>query len=163
MPNIENSLQHSKVTQAFAEAAVFYWLSKSGFKCSKMYLKALTIMAKRSNTKERFGILVKIRSESTVADSELVSIDEKELKRIKRACKVISCIPCIAVLIEQKDEIWIFMSTLKHLLEIQPSGTTTVTWKMTQAGMMQYLSDNEILAVELNHKVWSWWKSSTKE
>jgi hypothetical protein len=157
MPNIADSSQHSKVTQAFAEAAVFYWLSKSGFKCSKMYLTAITIIAKKSNTKERFGILVKIRSEIIGTDSELVSIGEKELKSVKRACKLIKCIPCIAVLIEQKEETWILMSTLKHLSEIQPSGTATVTWKMTQAGMMQYLSDNEIMAVELNHKVWTCW------
>ena len=163
MPSIANSSQHSKVTQIFAEAAIQFWLSNSGFKCSKMYFKAITIIAKRSNTKERLGILVKIKSVNTGADSELVSIDEKELKRGKRACKVIKCIPWIAILVEQKDKMWIFMSSLKHLLEIQPSGTATVTWKMTQAGMMQYLSDNQIMAVELNHKVWSWWKSSTEE
>jgi hypothetical protein len=157
LPNLKNSSEHSKVTQTFAEAAVFYWLSKSGFKCSKMYLAAITIIAKRASTKERFGILVKIRSENIAADSELVSIREKELKRIKRVCRAIKCIPCIAVIIEQKDEIWIFMSSLRHLLEIQPSGTATVDWKMSEVDIMRYLSDNEIMAVELNHKEWTCW------
>jgi len=157
MPNIVNSPRPSKVTQAFAEAAVYYWLSKAGFKCSRMLLKAITIMAKRTNTKERFGILVKIRSENIGPDCEFVSIHEKELKRAKIACKAIKCIPCIAVIIERKDEIWIFMATLKHLVEIQPSGTATLDWKMTEVDIMKYLSDNEIMAVELNHKVWTCW------
>lgn len=157
MTNIENTSQHSKVTQAFAEAAVYYWLSKCGFKCSKMFLKAITIIAKRTNTKERFGILVKIRSESIGTECEFVSIHENELRRVRIACKAIKCIPCIAVIIEQKDEIWIFMATLKHLLEMQPPGTATVDWKMTEVDIMKYLSDNEIMAVELNHKVWTCW------
>jgi hypothetical protein len=29
---------------------------------------------------------------------------------------------------------------------------------MTEAEIMRYLSNNEIMAAELNHKVWRWWK-----
>ena len=155
MPNVENSSRHSKITQDFAEAAVFYWLSKCGFKCSKVDQKGIAIIAKKPNMKERFGVLVKIGNGET--NRELVSISERELKKVKIDCTALKCIPCIAVLIEQKEETWILMSTLKHLSEMQPYGTATVAWKMTQAGMMQYLSDNEILAVELNHKVWTCW------
>ena len=157
MPNGENNPQHSKITQDFAEAAVFYWLSKCGFNCLRVDHKVIAIIAKKPDIKGRFGVLVKIGNGKVETDRELVSVTERELKRVKTDCSALKCIPCIAVLMEQKEETWILMSTLKHLSEIQPSGTATVAWKMTQAGMMQYLSDNEILAVELNHKVWTCW------
>jgi hypothetical protein len=118
---------------------------------------AIAIIARNPKTKERLGISVKSGSATMGTDCERVSISDRELGKVKTACTALKCVPYIALLIEQKKEIWIFFTTLSHLLEIQPYGTANVDWNMTEADLMRYLADPEIMALELNHKVWRWW------
>jgi hypothetical protein len=91
-----------------------------------MHDNLITIIAKNPKMKKRFGFFDKIGNWNIGTACELVSITERQLKKTRTACTASKCIPYVAVLIEKKDEIWIFITTVSHLLEIQPSGTGIV-------------------------------------
>ena len=159
MMEINKSPRHSKITGDFSEALVLYWLSKYGFECVLVDHTGIDIIASNPHTKERMGISVKSRSRNKGKEGEFLSIPNPNFEKAQSACDAFGCIPYFAIVIDEGGEIHVFITSMRHLLELHPVGSTVTGWKMSKNWMNRYYSDPEIKIIHFNHQVKTWWSN----
>jgi len=156
------SSRHSKITGDFAERLVLYWLSKYGFECATLDHTGIDLIARNSYTGEIMGISVKSRCRNTGKEGQYLSIPKDNIDKATEACKAFGCIPYFAFVVDEGDEIKMFILSMKHLLELFPIGQRVVGWKMTSKHIQSYLKDPNIQSVIFKHNTLKWWKSVPK-
>lgn len=156
---VEKSSRHSKITGDFAEHLVLYWMSKYRFECASVDHTGIDLIARNPHTKEIMGISVKSRCRNTGKEGQYVSIPNEEFPKVERACKEFGCIPYFAIVVDEDDEIKMFILSMKHLLKLYPMKERTVGWKMTKKHIEGYKKDQNIQMVTFKHTPLAWWKS----
>ena len=155
---IKKSSAHGKITGNFAEDLVLYWLSKYGFECANVDHTGIDIIARNPHTKELMGISVKGRSRNEGKEGDSVSIKNDNFDKIEKACEYFDCIPYFAIVVDEKDKIYVFVLSEEHLLQIFPKGKASCSWKMRDEYIQRYYADPEIKIFEFNYKTHSWWE-----
>lgn len=156
---VEKSSRHSKITGDFAEHLALYWLSKYGFECASVDHTGIDLIARNPHTKEIMGISVKSRCRNTGKEGQYVSIPNKEFPKVESACKAFGCIPYFVIVVDEDDEIKMFLLSMEHLLKLYPKKEKTVGWKMTKKHIEVYKRDRNIQKVIFKHATLDWWKS----
>ena len=154
---VQKSTRHAHITGQFAEHLVLYWLSKYGFECAQVDHTGIDIIARNPNTHELMGISVKSRSRTTGTEGTYVKIDRGHLPKVDDACLAFDCNPYFAIVVDQADEIIVFLLSKDHLLQLYPLGKTGVAWKMTSRAVEGYLEDSDIKIVRFQHTTEAWW------
>ena len=154
---INKSSRHSKITGDFAEGLVLYWLSKYGFECANVDHTGIDIISRNPRTQEIMGISVKSRSRNEGKEGQYVSISNDNFQKAEIACNTFGCIPYFAIVVDEGEDILIFILSMDKLLTLSPKGKTCVSWKMGQKNILQYKSDPEIKMAVFKHQTLSWW------
>jgi len=152
------SSRHSKITGDFAEHLVLYWLSKYGFECARVDHTGIDLIARKPHTNEVMGISVKGRSRGEGTAGTYVSIPRGNFDKVKKACKAFNCVPYFAIVVDQNDEIFIFILSMEKLLTMFPLGKAVSGWKMTKKWIDRYIADPEIQIIRFEHKTLRWWE-----
>jgi len=155
---INKSTRHSKITGDFSENLILYWLSKYGFECANIDHTGIDIIAHNPKTREVMGISVKSRSRNKGTEETSVSISNDNFNKIIRASKAFNCVPYFAIVVDEKDKIYAFITSMKHLLELFPKGKRTCEWKMGRKYVQNYYNDPKIMIFEFNYRTHNWWK-----
>lgn len=150
---INKSSRHSKITGDFAENLILYWMSKYGFECARVDHTGIDIIARRPHSKEVMGISVKSRSRNAGKEGTFLSIPNDNFIKAKKACQDFKCTPYFAIVVDQKDKIYVFILSMEHLLKIFPRGNRVVAWKMTDKYIERYRKDPKIKVIEFNYKI----------
>lgn len=154
---INKSSRHSKITGDFAERFILYWLSKHGFECAYVDHVGIDLLAKNPHTNELMGISVKSRSRNEGKEGTYLSIPNENINKIEIACNAFNCNPYFAIVVDEKSKIWIFILSLKKLLEIHNKGEKVISWKMNDTHLSKYINDKEINIIELDYSIKNWW------
>ncbi len=154
---VTKSTRHSKITGDFAEHLTLYWLSKYGFECALIDHTGIDIIAKNPHTDELMGISVKSRSRNTGKEGQLLNIPNDNFIKAKAACKAFECIPYFAIVVDQGDMIYGFITPMKHFLKLHPQSKRYSCWRMTEQWIQKYRNDKKVKMFEFNHKTLSWW------
>jgi len=154
---IKKSTRHSKITGNFGENIVLYLLSKYGFESANVDHTGIDISSRNSITSEVMGVSVKSRSRSDGTEGSYISIPNDNFVKVKKACEAFNCIPYFAIVSDEKNKMYIFILSMKHLLELFPKREKICSWKMTNAHIEKYLKDKEIISFEFNYKNHNWW------
>ena len=141
---ITKSSGHGKITHDFGKALVLYWLSKYGFACQFLDHADLDFIAQHPQTQERLGLFVKARCRNEGKETEYVSIPRDKMEKVRRACDVLGCTPYVAIAVDTKDLIRVFVTSLQHLLELFPCAKTRSSWQMSERYLLEYDQDPEI-------------------
>ncbi len=126
-PSITKSSRHSKITGDFAEHAVLYWLSKHGFESARVDHVGLDLIARNPSTGDLMGISVKARSRSSGTEGTYVSIPNDNLTKLEEASHAFGCVPYFALVVDEADEICVFILSLAHLIKICPPGAKVIS------------------------------------
>lgn len=154
---IKKSTRHSKITGNFGENIVLYLLSKYGFESANVDHTGIDIISRNLNTNEVMGISVKSRSRAGGTEGSYISIPNDNFIKVKLACDAFNCVPYFALVVDEKDKMWVFILSMKHLLQLFPKGQKTCAWKMTDKHIEKYLKDKEIISFEFGSKNHNWW------
>ncbi len=154
---VQKSSRHSKITGNFSESLVLYWLSKYGFECALVDHTGIDIIARNKKTKELMGISVKSRSRNTGKEGQYLSIPNDTFPKVEAACKAFGCEPYFAVVVDEENKIYGFLTTMKHLLKLFPKQKEVVGWKMGKKWLGCYRTDPEIKMFEFEYKTLRWW------
>jgi Holliday junction resolvase-like predicted endonuclease len=154
--NINKSTRHSKIAGDFGEMLVLYWLSKYGFECARVDHTGIDLIANNPHTKEIMGISVKSRTRTAGQERTDVSITVKDVENIEKACKAFRCSPYVAIVVDGKDVIRVFITSLARLLYYFPKKPFS-GWKMTPSHLTRYANDPQVMAFELEIKQGNWW------
>jgi Holliday junction resolvase-like predicted endonuclease len=155
---VEKSTRHSKITGDFCEDMILYWLSKYGFECAKVDHTGIDIIARNPHNKEVMGISVKGRSRNEGAEGTYVSIPNDNFDKAEKACEAFNCVPYFAIVVDEKDKIYAFVLSMKHLLKLFPKGDQVCAWKMNEKHVEEYYKDPKIIIFEFDYKTHNWWK-----
>ena len=155
---IIKSTRHSKITGNFGENMVLYLLSKYGFESANVDHTGIDIISRNSKTNEVMGISVKSRSRSDGTEGSYISIPNGNFDKVERACKAFNCVPYFAIVSDEKNKVYVFIISMKHLLELFPKREKICSWKMTDKYVEKYLKDKEIISFEFNYNNHNWWK-----
>jgi Holliday junction resolvase-like predicted endonuclease len=155
---INKSSRHKKITGDFTEQLILYLLSKHGFECSYVNHTGIDIIARNPHTKELMGISVKGRSRKTGTEGDYVNIPRKNFEKVDEACKTFGCIPYFAIVVDEKERIYVFILSKNELLRLHPLGKTTCAWTMGEKRMKEYYHNDKIKIFEFNYKIHNWWK-----
>lgn len=155
---IKKSSRHSKITGNFCENIILYWLSKYGFECANVDHTGIDIIARNPHTDEVMGISVKGRSRNEGKEGSYISIPNDNFDKIEKACKAFNCVPYFAIVVDEKDKIYSFILSMKHLLKLFPKGDRVCAWKMIEKYIEKYQKDKNIMIFEFNYKIRNWWK-----
>lgn len=154
---VKKSTRHSKITGNFGEDLVLYLLSKYGFESANVDHTGIDIISRNSITNEVMGISVKSRSRADGTEGSYISIPNDNFDKVEKACNAFNCIPYFAIVSDEKDKIYVFILSMKHLLELFPKREKICSWKMTYKHIEKYLKDKEIIVFEFNYKNHNWW------
>ena len=156
---IQKSTRHSKITGDFGEGIVLYLLSKYGFESANVDHTGIDIISKNVVTNEVMGVSVKSRSRSGGTEGSYISIPNDNFIKAQKACTAFNCVPYFAIVSDEKDKMWIFILSMKHLLELFPQREKMSAWKMSEKHISQYLQDKEIMTFQFDYKNHNWWQS----
>ncbi len=134
-----------------------YWLSKYGFECALVDHTGIDIIAYNPHTKERMGISVKSRSRNLGKEGQYLSILNPNFEKAQSACDAFGCIPYFAIVVDEGNEIHIFITSMSHLLKLHPMKKKASGWKMSKQWLERYHSDPEIKIFHFMHQTKSWW------
>jgi Holliday junction resolvase-like predicted endonuclease len=148
---------HRKITGDFGENLVLYWLSKYGFECARVDHTGIDLIARNKKTNEVMGISVKSRCRNTGTEGTFVSIKKDNFSKAEIACRAFGCIPYFAIVVDEGEEIKMFILSMEHLLQLFPIRKTTSAWKMTDKYIENYMKDPKIQKVIFKHKTIKWW------
>ncbi len=154
---VEKSTRHSKITGDFAESLVLYWLSKYGFESALVDHTGIDLISRNPHTNELMGISVKARSRKTGKEGQYLRISNDNFSKAHAACDAFGCIPYFALVIDQGNKIYAFITSMSHLLELHPMAQTSSGWKMTKKWLQTYRDDPEVKMFEFEHETSSWW------
>jgi Holliday junction resolvase-like predicted endonuclease len=157
---IKKSTRHSKITGNFGENLVLYLLSKYGFESANVDHTGIDIISRNFITNEVMGISVKSRSRAGGTEGSYISIPNDNFDKVQEACKAFNCVPYFAIVSDEKDKMYVFILSMKHLLKLFPKGEKICAWKMTDKHVEKYLIDKEIFVFEFNYKNHNWWGNS---
>ncbi|XEI32103.1 hypothetical protein NMD14_15260 [Aeromonas veronii] len=158
---VNKSTRHSKITGDFAENLVLYWLSKYGFECTIVDHTGIDILAKNPHTNELMGISVKSRSRNAGKENHYLSIDNEHFNKVDVACRAFNCEPYLALVVDCKDDIKVFITSKDHLLSIHPKRQVCVGWKMSDDWITKYREDPKIMMIEFQYRTPRWWSPSS--
>ena len=136
---------------------MLYWLSKYGFEAARVDHTGIDLIARNRKTHEIMGVSVKSRSRNTGKEGQYVSIPNENFEKAKAACHAFGCTPYFAVVVDEADVIWLFITSMRHLLELFPKGKRVSGWKMTDKHITQYLADPQIKCAQLCCRTRKWW------
>ena len=156
--DVNKSTRHSKITGNFAENLILYWLSKYGFECALIDHTGIDIIAKNPHTDELMGISVKSRSRSTGKEGQYVRILNDNFPKADEACKAFGCTAYFAIVVDECDKIYAFITSKKHLLKLFPMRKNAAGWKMSRTWIEKYRQDREIKMFEFSHQTITWWQ-----
>jgi Holliday junction resolvase-like predicted endonuclease len=156
---VRKSSRHSKIVGDFGESLVLYWLSKHGFECAKVDHTGIDLIANNRFTHEVMGISVKSRTRLEGTETDTVNIPADDFKKIDDACRAFMCKPYIAVVVDAKDTIRVFIVSKEHLLALYPEFPQKANcyWKMSPTDLEKYDKDEDVKAFELKTKDGHWW------
>ncbi len=152
------SSRHSKITGDFAESLILYWLSKHGFECALVDHTGIDIIARNPHTNEVMGISVKSRSREIGKEGQYVHILNEHFSKVETACKSFACIPYFAIVVDQGNEVFCFITKMEHLLELFPKKKTSSGWKMNKKWLKRYAKDKDIIYFKFQYQTFNWWK-----
>ena len=159
MVKINKSSMHSRITGDFAERLVLYWLSKYGFESMYVDHVGIDLVAKNPKTNEKMGISVKSRSRSdTAKKGEHLNIGKyvETKNKILKACKAFDLVPYFAIVVDEGNEIMLYIISLEKFIKISPP-KKILSWKMQKKWKDLYEKDEEIKVVKFEHKILNWW------
>lgn len=156
-PKVDKSTRHSKITGNFCEDLTLYWLSKYGFECANVDHTGIDIIARNPHTNEVMGISVKGRSRAEGTEGTYIGIPNDNFDKVEKACKAFNCVPYFSIVVDEEDKIYVFILSMKHLLQLFPKGDRIIAWKMNPKHLEGYYKDPEIKICEFNYKTHSWW------
>lgn len=154
---VKKSTRHSKITGNFGENIVLYLLSKYGFESANVDHTGIDIISRNEVTGEVMGISVKSRSKADGAEGSYISIPNDNFTKVEKACEAFNCVPYFAIVSDEKDKMYVFIISMKYLLELFPEGEKISAWKMTGKYIEKYLKDKKIISFEFNYKNNNWW------
>jgi Holliday junction resolvase-like predicted endonuclease len=154
---VSKSSRHSKITGNFAENLVLYWLSKYGFECASVDHTGIDLIARNPHTNELMGISVKSRCRNTGKEGQYISIPKDNFDKAMKATEAFGCVPYFAIVVDEGNEIKMFILSMKHLLKLFPIGRRVSGWKMTEKHIGNYLKDPNIKMVMFNYNTLKWW------
>jgi hypothetical protein len=105
------------------------------------------------------GISVKGRSRTKGTAGTYVSIPSGNFPKAQSACEAFNCVPYFAIVVDQDDEIFIFILSMEKLRTMFSSGKT-VSWKMTKKWIDKYTADPEIRVVQFKYNTLRWWAAT---
>ena len=128
---IDKSSRHSKIAGNFGEMLVLYWLSKSKFECAVLDHTGIDLIAARDG--KRLGISVKTRSRYEGTESTSVNLDESHFVKITEACRAFACEEYLAIVVEARDAISVFIMPCKCAKELCTKAKVgeNLYWQMT--------------------------------
>ena len=103
------------------------------------------------------GISVKSRTRNEGAESEYVSIPNKNFDKAKAACKSFGCVPYFAIVVDAGVTIRGFILSMAHLLQLFPKGKAASGWKMSKPYLDKYSYDQQIMGFLFTTKTTNWW------
>jgi hypothetical protein len=103
------------------------------------------------------GISVKSRSKSDGAEGSYISIPNDNFDKVEKACNAFNCVPYFAIVSDEKEKMYVFILSMKHLLELFPKREKMSSWKMTDKHVESYLKDSEIMSFQFDYKNHNWW------
>ena len=156
---INKSTRHAKLAGDFGETLVVYWLSKYGFECAKVDHTGIDLIARNPDTKEVLGISVKSRTRSSGTENEYVRLPADDFDKIEAACTAFNCVPYLAVVVDARETIRAFITSVSHALELYPRTPSGSGWRMSPAHLAKYAIDPQIMAFELQIKHGRWWNT----
>lgn len=154
---VNKSTRHSKITGDFGEGIVLYLLSKYGFESANVDHTGIDIISRNFITNEVMGISVKSRSKSDGAEGSYISIPNDNFDKVEKACNAFNCVPYFAIVSDEKEKMYVFILSMKHLLELFPKREKMSSWKMTDKHVESYLKDSEIMSFQFDYKNHNWW------
>jgi len=159
---ITKSAGHRKITHDFGKALVPYWLSKYGFTCQSLAHADLDFIAQHPQTQERLGLFVTACCRNQGTEAEDVAIRLSKTEKVRRACAELGCTPYVALVIDTKDIMRVFVTSLQHVLELFPCGKTRSSWQMSERYLLEYEQDPEIYSFVFQTETRHWWPVQQK-
>ena len=155
--DIAKSAGHRKITHDFGKVLIPYWLSKYGFACQSIDHAGIDLIAHHPHTHERLGLFVKARCRNQGKEEEYVAILRHEMENARRACAELGCTPYVALVIDTKDIMRVFVTSLQHVLELFPCAKTRSSWQMSERYLLEYDQDPEIYSFVFHTETRHWW------
>jgi hypothetical protein len=152
----DRSSRHSKISGNFGENTILYLLSKSGFECALIDHTGIDILARNPHTNELIGISVKSRSR-VVQKRYAVGIKNDDLEKADAACKSFGCKTYFAIVVDESDKIYCFLTSKDHLLKLFPNKKQGSLWKMSDNWLEKYRKDPAINMVQFSQETIRWW------
>lgn len=149
---MQKSSRHSKITGNFGEALILYWLSKRGFECADVDHTGIDLIARRPSSEEVLGISVKCRSRNEGTEETGVNLLHKDDEKVEAACRAFQCVPYIAVVVDQGDNVRGYLTSLRHLRTEYPGQQ----WRMSSSMIQRYRTDPNIDYFELASAGGNW-------
>jgi hypothetical protein len=156
------SSRHNTITGSFAENLTLYWLSKHNFECSIIDHTGIDIIAKNPLTNELMGISVKCRSRYEGTEASELTLKKDELELVDKACNAFNCVPYFAFVVDAFNTIQIYIVKKDKFLKMFPPRINP-SWKMSKKQIENYKADKEIIKIELNYNVSSWWEAKPEK
>ncbi|MBM3708523.1 MAG: hypothetical protein FJW69_09375 [Actinobacteria bacterium] len=160
---ILKSSRHSYVVGKFGEHSICNWLSRSGFEVTIVDHTGIDILAYHPKLGKRLGISVKSRTRNIGTETTSVTIfryDKQPDDRSKliAACAAFACEPWIAVYVETEKFADIFLTSLGNFDTRYRTKTakTLDSWKMSNAHVNRYKSDENIKYIRINFNTHNW-------
>ena len=117
----------------------------------------LDLISRNPHDGTLMGISVKARSRNLGAEGTYLSIPNENLIKLEDACQAFGCVPYFALVIDEADEILVFILSKKHLIDICPLGARVISWKMSNFAKKAYTVDTEIMRFCFSTKTENWW------
>jgi Holliday junction resolvase-like predicted endonuclease len=153
--DVAKSTRHAKITGDFGEGLALYWLSKHGFECARIDHAGIDLIARHPTKKILLGISVKSRSRTPGTEATSLLIERAQFERAREVCEKFLCEPYFALVIDAGGKVYLYILPMTILLA-QLGGNKTVNWKMSEAAMLTYRRNPEIMCVEMLYSQHSW-------
>jgi Holliday junction resolvase-like predicted endonuclease len=158
---VTKSSRHSKITGDFAEALVLYWLSKYGFECARVDHTGIDLIARNPTTNEIMGVSVKSRSRTSHTANDSITIPADNFTKAQKASDAFGCVPYFAIVVDAKETIRVFITSMAHFMKVFPVRQHAAYWKVSRQYLNKHLTDDKIMVFQFEAKTIRWWKTPT--
>jgi hypothetical protein len=79
---------------------------------------------------------------------------------VENACKAFNCAPYFALVVDEVNNIKMYIISMAHLLEMFPMGEQVSGWKMSKQWLSKYDADERIIKLEFDYTIKNWWQSA---
>lgn len=157
MVGVQKSSRHSKITGDFAEHLVLYWFSKHGIECARVDHVGLDLIARQAEQPKPMGISVKSRSRNPGTEGSYLSIPNDNFAKLRAACDDFGCEPYFAIMVDERDQILVYVLHADHLERLNPQRQRVSAWKMSPKWLEHYEADEGIIHFKFSHSTINWW------